>query len=207
MYAQPVPTPKEEVFGLIENLRYLAALKTTLDNNQTATLTKVQNFDAQRHALEEQILTLRQTFRAMPSLGFTDQFLDICCIAASIYMSVCFRNFDHEYSALCALKHDIIAAIENVEVLYGELKAIPDSETPYAEILLWAFFVGGSLALEPSETTWFASRVVEVLPWTPVANWLEAEACFQRMLWVDKMLNPACAALWAEVQERCSLSS
>ena len=58
------------------------------------------------------------------------------------------------------LKHDLMAAVEKTEVLYGSLQEIPDSETPYAEILFWALFVGGSLALEPSETTWFAEYVL-----------------------------------------------
>ena len=202
-----VTTLKEDVFRLMEDLRYLAALKTALTNSQTATLAKASIFDTQIHALEERILSLRYTFCTMPSLGFTDQFLNICCIAASIIASVYFRNFNPELPALRTLKQDLTSAIENIEALYGELKAIPDSETPYAEVLLWAFCAGGSLALKPSETTWFANRIIEVLPWTPVTNWLDAEASLKRTFWVDKMNNAACVALWADVQGRFSLGT
>ena len=60
--------------------------------------------------------------------------------------------------------------------------------------------MGGSLALNPSETTWFANRLALVVPWTQVRIWEEVETCLKGVLWVDKMRNEACVSLWDETE-------
>jgi hypothetical protein len=191
----------EEIFGLIAELRKLTDLKQLLDNSDTSTIADIMAFDTQRNTLEERVLSLQYTFSTTKGLGFGDIFLDACCIATSIYMSLAFRNFHATLPNLCASKHDLMAAILKAETLYASLSDLPESDFPYAESLLWVLFVGGNLALEPSETMWFANRLALVVPWTQVRSWEEAETCLKGVLWVDKLRNEACASLWNETED------
>lgn len=197
----------DEIFGLIEELRKLTDLKKTIDNSNTSTVSDIMAFDAQRNTLEERVLCLQYTFSTTRGLGFGDIFLDTCCIAASIYMSLTFRKFSKTFPNLRTLKQDLMATILKAEALYASLPDLPDSDFPYAESLLWVLFVGGSLALNESETAWFANRLTLVVPWTQVRSWEEAEACLKGILWVDKLRNEACIQLWNEVEHILGFNS
>ena len=54
--------------------------------------------------------------------------------------------------------------------------------------------------MDAAEKTWFAQRILFILPWTPAASWQQVEGCLKRILWVDKLRNNACRALWDEVE-------
>lgn len=98
-----------------------------------------------------------------------------------------------------------MATVEKVEVLYGQLPEVPDSETPYADVLLWVLFVGGSLVLNDVEKTWFVDRIAQILPWTSASCWADTEDCLKRTLWVDKLRSPICLSLWEEAQRKTGL--
>jgi len=98
-----------------------------------------------------------------------------------------------------------MATVEKLTVLYGQLTEVPDSETPYAEVLLWVLFVGGSLALDNVERTWFVDLIAQILPWTSAASWEDTEDCLKRMLWVDKLRSPICLSIWEEAQRKTGL--
>lgn len=115
-------------------------------------------------------------------------------------MRLAFRNFGPNFSNLRALKEELMTAILKAEALYASLSDLPESGFPYAEILVWVLFIGGILALDASEKTWFANRLTLVVPWTQVRSWEEAEICLNRMLWVDKLSSNACYSLWSEVE-------
>ena len=85
----------EEIFGLIAELRKLTDIKTSLDHSHTSTIADVVAFDTQRNSLEGANSFPFNTFpfSTTKGLGFGDIFLDACCIATSIYMSLAFRNF------------------------------------------------------------------------------------------------------------------
>jgi hypothetical protein len=142
-----------EIFGLIDELRKLTDLKADLDCSSTSTVRDIMAFDAQRNALEERVLCLQYTYSTVRGLGFGDIFLDACCTAASIFMSLAFRNFRPDLPNLCTSKQDLMAIILKAESLYASLTDLPDSDFPYAESLLWVLFIGGILALDASETT------------------------------------------------------
>lgn len=196
-----------EVFGLIDELRNLTDLKKIIDSNDNSTIPDILAFDAQRNALEEKVLCLQFSFSTRHDLGFGDIFLDACCIAASIYMNIALRNFRPYFPNLRTLKQDLTTAILKAEALYASLADLPESGFPYAESLVWVLFIGGSLASDASETTWFANRMALVVPWTQVRSWDEAETCLKRMLWVDKLRNDACNSLWSEVERTLGFNS
>lgn len=143
----------EEIFGLIEELRKLTDLKTSVDNSNTSTVSDIMAFDAPRNALGERVLCLQYSFSTTSGLGFGEIFLDACCIAASIYMSLTFRNFGAKFPNLFASKQDLMATVLRAEILLASLADLPGSDFPCAESLLWVLFIGGLLALDASETT------------------------------------------------------
>jgi hypothetical protein len=190
-----------EIFSLIDDMRKLTELKDALDKSTTSTLEDLMAFDTQRNTLEGQIISLQYTFSKTPGLGFGDIFLDACCIAASIFMSLAFRRFTPSFPSLLTSKHNLIAAILKAEALFASLSDLPESGFPFAAILMWVLVIGGSLALEQSETTWFANRLALVVPWTQVRCWEEADVCLKGVLWVDRLRNEACMKVWNEMED------
>ena len=197
---QSSPFHVREIFGFIEELRKLTEVKKAIESSNISTIQDIMRFDAQRNALEERVINIQDAFSTTRSLGFRDIFLDACCIAASMYMCLAFRNFRPNFPNIRTSKQDLMATILKAEALYASLPSLPDSDFPYAEKLLWVLFIGGILALDASETTWFANRLTMVVPWTQVRSWEEAEACLNSVLWVDKLRNAACMSLWNEVE-------
>ena len=194
------PFYTSEIFGFIEELRKLTELKKAIDGSNVTTIEELMGFDAQRNALEERLLSRQYTLSTPNGLGFRDIFLDACCIAASIYMCLTFRNFTPNFPNLRTSKENLMATILKAEALFASLPSLPATDLPYAEKLLWVLSIGGSLALDEAETTWFSNRLTMVVPWTQVRSWEEAEACLQSVLWVDKLRNAACISIWNEVE-------
>ena len=190
-----------DIFGLIAELRKLTDRKKSLDSSNTSTIADIMAFDTQRNALEERVLCLQYIFSTTRDLGFGDMFVYACCIAASIYMSLAFRKFHSTLPNLRASKHDLMAAILKAETLYASLNDLPESGFPFAESLVWVLFIGGSLALDPSEATWFSNRLSLVVPWTEVRSWEDVDACLKGVLWVDKLHNETSESLWNEVED------
>jgi hypothetical protein len=198
---------KECITKLVERLRSLTRMKSLIDTDSTTTISTIIAFDTERYFVEERIIHLQGLFSTTSSTGFREQFLATWCIAISIYVCVCFRNFHPRFPILGTLKRDLMGAIEKMEYAYGCLKEIPGSNTPYAETLLWALFIGGTLALDESETTWFAHRIIEVIPWTPVTSFADLDACFKRILWYEKLHNTAFLSLWNKVAATLGLEN
>jgi hypothetical protein len=191
---------KEDIFSLIEELRQLTALKAAIEANASVTIDDIMAFDKRRNMLEERILCLQHILLTTTRIDFNSQLLEICCLAASIYIILAFRNFRSEFSILRTLKEDLMTSVLKIEAVFVTLQGMPDEELPCAELLVWALFIGGSLALDTAEKTWFADRISLVIPWAQVASWEEAEACLGRLLWIDKLNNAACRLLWDEVE-------
>ena len=65
---------------------------------------------------------------------------------------------------------------------------------------LWCLFMGGTLALDYNEKTWFAIRIVRSMQQLGLCSWPEVCEALMEIVWVDA-LTVSAQSLWRRVQD------
>ena len=195
----PDPGISEEVYqemaNILDNLRYIS---NCLNNWGSAkTMEDMMKFGRMRSTLEHRLLTLK--VRKHPSeMMAIDYQIEVCRLAAITYIQIVFHNF-HPFCSIMRNSKELLMEV----IREGEDKGFKHIDLQLRRgFLTWGLFIGGFLALDMEETTWFAVRIattINALHGPHPKSWMDMENFLKEVSWTDR-LKPEGLSLWSQVQ-------
>lgn len=161
-----------------------------------ATDSEIIAFSAARNKLEYNLFAIptpeNHVFATDP-----DQYIyEVVRIAAIMYINYNLHEYDGVYRVSMRLNRKLRDVISAGEPSFEKTGA-PNREI----IMLWVLFMGGLISVNAPEKLWFARRIARLIERLELKSWNEVEECLMRALWIRRMNDSACEALWMAVME------
>ena len=147
-----------------------------------------------RAHLQHRLLSLKLD-KAASEMNDLDFHLDICRIAALIYIPRALHGFMPPVTVLQSLKLQLMTAFREKEE-----NRIADTEGRQPGMLVWALFMGGILPLEEGEEEWFAQRIAQRIQNTGIRNWAQMENYLKKVCWTDWLHTSSCKKVWSRIE-------
>lgn len=178
--------------AVFRDMQYLTKINTV----PPGTFTGVDyiTFSRLRTSIQHRLLSLRLD-KATSEMNDLDFSLDICRIAALIYIPRALHGFKPPMAVMHSLKLQLMTAFRGKEE-----NQIADTEGREPGRLVWALFMGGILPLEEGEEEWFAQRIDRRIQSTGIAKWAQMENYLKKVCWTDWLHTPSCKRLWSRVE-------
>ena len=115
-------------------------------------------------------------------------------VAALLYLYSLCVDCEANSDLINELRNQLTAAIQVSEDLSPQLMSRHKTS-------LWIYFLGGALALDDKEETWFAEKAVDVMISADINDWDETENMLKETLWAEALKAKIWRSLWNKVQE------
>lgn len=178
--------------AIFRDMQYVTKVSTV--PCRTFTEMDYMRFCKMRAQLQHRLLYLRLD-KAASEMNDLDFHLDICRIAALIYIPRALGGFMPPVTVLQSLKLQLMTAFKE-----KEKNQIGDTEGRQPGMLVWALFMGGILLLDQGEEEWFAQRIAQRIQNTGIASWAQMESYLKKVCWRDWLHTPSCKKLWSRIE-------
>jgi hypothetical protein len=122
----------------------------------------------------------------------TDLGVETCCrLAAQIYVNIVLRKMDQGHAVLSHLTNKL-----NSSLFQTDLSSMWE-EKP--ELLTWALFQGGAVAIEPESRKWYVSHLVHYSKHLGLRTWNDVFQLLEKFLWPSPEIEKRCRPLWYEI--------
>ncbi|RDW73023.1 hypothetical protein BP6252_06930 [Coleophoma cylindrospora] len=189
----PNSEPDKELLNILQSISELSAIQSSMVASPELSTPEVVRFNKLRSAIEYRLLEMDfggATAGREDSLG--NHILESCRLAALICMNYLFRNLSPKLSVLNILQDRLTDTI--IRINFNTDTMVSRAQ---AEMLLWVFFVGGTLS---SETQWFAERISNLMDRLSLESCTEVERLLRGYLLVEKLLQTKnIVALWTTI--------
>ena len=175
------------------DIRYLTFAVTA--QGQSYTAMDLTTFNRIRTAVEYHLLSLKQQTRGTETTELDCQ-LEICRLAALIYVQLALHLFLPAYAVMRSLKRQIISSLKE-----KEKHRIGEGMASRPSLLLWALFMGGILSLDEREEKWFAQRITQQIRTTGITTWAQMQSWLREVCWLDRLHTSTCKSLWQRVED------
>jgi hypothetical protein len=188
------------LFRLRQEIIILTEMQSRLmecpDRTSTA---EAMEFASRRTSIEHLLLFARQGLVSMHRTDQDARLREACCIAGSIYVSYVFHGLQPRATmVLKMLKRRLMSCVESLELEnHGKSDQLPAS----IAAIFWALCVGGTMAVDLEERTWFVLRLSRVAKQLGLMCWEQVLPILNCFLWHEKMETKAWKDIWADVQE------
>ena len=174
------------------DIRYLTFAVTA--QGQSYTAMDLMTFNGIRTAVEYHLLSLKQQTHGTETTELGCQ-LEICRLAALIYVQLALHLFLPAYAVMRSLKRQIISSLKE-----REKYSINERKASRPSLLLWALFMGGILSLDEREEKWFAQRIAQHIRTTDIKTWAQMQRWLREVCWLDRLYTSTCKSLWQRVE-------
>ena len=145
-----------------------------------------------RYSIKHRLHTFPIRSSDTDELQATDYVYEEHRLAALIYVNLVFCGYSPGSDILNALKHNLIAIIQQAETCAPHLRHRPLSAT-------WVLFLGGIVAAGDVELAWFVERIARSTKAANLNNWEDVKSTFWHLAWTDELDTPVCMRLWDNV--------
>ncbi|RDW87756.1 hypothetical protein BP5796_03450 [Coleophoma crateriformis] len=184
--------PGKELLNILQSISELSAIQSSMAASPELRTPEVVRFNKLRSAIEYRLLEMDFGATAGGGDSLGAHILESCRLAALICMNYLFRNLSPKLSVLDILQDRLTDTI--IRINFNTDTIVSRAQ---AEMLLWVFFVGGTLS---SETQWFAERISNLMDRLSLESCTEVERLLRGYLLVDKLLQTKnIVALWTTI--------
>lgn len=180
-----------QLAAVFHDIRYLTFVYTC--PSESYTKVDFLLFSKLRAATENRLLCLKSQKRASEMTNL-DHHLEICRLAALIYIQRALLGFLPPYAVTCSMKLQLMRAFTAKEE-----KPVLEEESLQPNILIWALFMGGILSTNQEEEYWFAQRIAQGMRATCIPTWAHMVGRLEQVCWMDRLYTPVCKKLWTRI--------
>ena len=183
---------RQEIMNLSEIQSRLMACPS-----RTSTAEAIE-FAARRTSIEHVLLLAGQGYASLNIWDQDARLREVCCVAGSIYVNYVFRGSQPRASiASKMLMRRLMTCVERFE-----LEDHDGSNTVPASIaaLLWALCVGGTMAVDLEERSWFVLRLSRAGKLIGLKCWEQALSILKCFLWEEKLETEVWKSVWKDVE-------
>ncbi|KAE9374231.1 hypothetical protein N431DRAFT_543622 [Stipitochalara longipes BDJ] len=184
---------RQEIMNLADMQSLLMACPS-----RTSTVETLE-FAARRTSIEHVLLLASQGFASMQNPDQDARLREACCISGSIYVNSVFWGLQPSPTiSLKTLKRRLMACVERLELEdHDKSDLVPAS----IAVLFWALNVGGTIAVDLEERTWFVLRLSRAAKQIGLRSWEQILSVLNCFLWEAKLENDAWKGIWADLKE------
>lgn len=183
-----------DISAILFEIRHLTLIVESFNRSRGATPPEMLAFSKARSELEYRLLSIPSPIEFIDR---PEQYLyEVCRVTATIYINYVLHEFDPVFGVLRKLKRKLLAVMQAREEKYEDLRG-PSNDV----VLLWVLFMGGLIAENFLERTWFAKRIAKIVQRLGLRSWEETEGCLMKALWIRRMRDDTCESLWMAVRD------
>jgi len=188
------------LFYLRQEIKNLAEIQSGLLVCPSRTSTaEAMEFAARRSSIEHVLLLAGQGYSTMYSENQDARLREVCCVAGSIYVNYVFRGSQPRVTITSkTLKRRLMTSVERLEL---EDQDRSDTVPSSIAALLWALCVGGTMAEDLEERTWFVLRLSTMTRRIGLKSWEQALSILNCFLWEEKLETDVWKEVWTDVEQ------